>query len=261
MAKRSAFTLIELLVVIAIIGLLMAMLMPAMARVREQAKSVTCRSTLVQWGKVFVMYTMDNDGYFASGSSGQMWTTFLQPYYVEPDLRLCPMAIKPSSETGSATPYGGKFMAWGVFDETYAQLGLEGVSGSYGMNGHVSNPPAGVTTDQWGRDLTKTWRSTHVRQTNTIPLFLDCVWLGGAPEQSDAPPQFDGYYEPTALGVNMQGFCIDRHNGKVNALFVDFSVQPVGLKQLWKLKWHQKFDIHAHPPIWPEWMENFKDYD
>jgi prepilin-type N-terminal cleavage/methylation domain-containing protein len=261
MAKRNAFTLIELLVVIAIIALLMSILMPAMARVRKQAKSVTCQSKLSQWGKVFMMYTMENDGYFASGSSGKVWTTFLQPYYIEPDLRLCPMATKPASVTGSPAPYGGKFSAWGVFDETYAQLGLAGISGSYGMNGHVSNPPAGVTTDPWGRDLTKTWRSPNVRAGNAIPLFLDCVWLGGPPEQSDAPPQFDGHYEVTPLGVNMQGFCIDRHHGAVNGLFVDFSVREVGLKQLWKLKWHQKFDTQAEPPLWPEWMKNFRDHD
>ena len=63
------------------------------------------------------------------------------------------------------------------------------------------------------------------------------------------------------LGVNMQGFCIDRHNGFINGLFVDFSVRSVGLKELWKLKWHREFDRNAEPPVWPEWMKNFKDYD
>ena len=56
MHQRRAFTLIELLVVIAIIALLMAVLMPALARARKQARNVTCRALLKQWGIIFSMY-------------------------------------------------------------------------------------------------------------------------------------------------------------------------------------------------------------
>ena len=56
MNNRKGFTLVELLVVIAIIALLMSILMPALARVRKQAKSVICMTNLKQWGSVFEMF-------------------------------------------------------------------------------------------------------------------------------------------------------------------------------------------------------------
>ena len=49
MHKQRGFTLIELLVVIAIIAVLMAILMPALRRVKDQANAVVCRSNLQQW--------------------------------------------------------------------------------------------------------------------------------------------------------------------------------------------------------------------
>ena len=55
------FTLVELLVVIAIIALLMAILMPALQRVRKQTRTIVCRSNLRQVGLIITMYLQDND--------------------------------------------------------------------------------------------------------------------------------------------------------------------------------------------------------
>ncbi len=80
------FTLVELLVVIAIIGILSAILLPALARARESARRASCQNNLKQFGTVFAMYAGENKGDFPPPA----------PYgSVRPDGRSSPLFESP----------------------------------------------------------------------------------------------------------------------------------------------------------------------
>ncbi len=69
--KTEGFTLIELLVVIAIIAILMAILMPALNRVREQGKRAKCLNNLRQLTLAWIMYADENDDKLVNGDTGE----------------------------------------------------------------------------------------------------------------------------------------------------------------------------------------------
>jgi prepilin-type N-terminal cleavage/methylation domain-containing protein len=279
MSKKKGFTLVELLVVIAIIALLMSILMPALSRVRKQAKAVICQTNLKQWGTCFSIYVNTWDGYFMPGwidtsylgieDYEVYWMYALRSCYGdEGDLRLCPSATKPGTEI-DGNEYGvggGPFSAWGVFTEAW-EYAYPGDSGSYGWNGFAGNPPPGKGI--WNPEKKDyNWRRANVNGAANIPLLLDHQWVDCWPGDKDEPPEYDGQPWPDPPTSQMGRFLVNRHEGFLNAVFFDFSVRKFGLKEPWTFKWNRGFNTNdlwtlaggVTPDAWPEWMRDFKDY-
>jgi prepilin-type processing-associated H-X9-DG protein len=102
--------------------------------------------------------------------------------------------------------------------------------------------------------------------------MLDCALWAGLPKSTDAPSTTEDQAIRSTMSITgnngMSLFAINRHNGSINSLFMDWSVRKVAIKQLWTLKWSADFDTRGQwtsasgvkPESWPQWMQNLKDY-
>jgi prepilin-type N-terminal cleavage/methylation domain-containing protein/prepilin-type processing-associated H-X9-DG protein len=246
---RKAFTLIELLVVISILVLLMAILLPTLERVRKQAKAVACQANLRQWGMAITMYGLDHGRQVTYGS---IFPWCIKGGYATRELLLCPMASRYQrgpdglgfTDAGGAVEYGSVSTAWKWAD----------LLGSYG-----------VQSEQATLLCPQTPGAKWERPPN-VPMMWDSALPTVIPwDAYIEPPPYEGAMSDW---LSMMPICINRHNGGINMAFCDASVRKIGLKELWTLKWQERFDPRGpwtkaggvKPEDWPQWMRRFKDY-
>lgn len=98
--NSKGFTLIELLVVIAIIGILSAMLLPALAKAKSKALSVQCISNMKQLNVALELYASDHQSEYPPRAFIPYWTLPLHPYYKNMDVLIC-----PAEKNGSRRSY------------------------------------------------------------------------------------------------------------------------------------------------------------
>ena len=256
-SRRNGFTLIELLVVIAIIAILMAVLMPALQRVRKQAMAAVCESNQHSWALLFQMYAQDYDdklmpGFDCTTNSGGVrdgrnsWMYTLKPYYKDcNDIRLCPRAKRTENE-------GGR-MPWAAWEASPNWTLIAGESGSYGINSWVTSDKTDFLhmVGRWK------WRTMGQRQANQIPMLLDNGFWLTRPRDTDPPPEEDGQFA-WSYGGGLKRIAHDRHNGGINIAFLDLSVRRIRLMRLWQLKWHKEFNTAVYEIMdWPKWIRRY----
>ncbi len=228
MKSKRGFTLIELLVVISIIALLIALLLPALARAKEEGLSTVCLSNLRELGQGYMEYSDANRGqvfpyawdypfYGTTGASAwqynEGWTRLISPYLTSEHIPYLPgttelsepAAIKAIMTCPVTNNSGNIPGSWGPGSAAYAwrQWNADGNDpqggwiSSYGMNGWVYNPAHGQGLYGYILQNLPSYQSGQgvlsyfwpkADVNGAVPLFGDSTWVDGFPLWNDAVP-------------------------------------------------------------------------
>ena len=205
--RRRAFTLIELLVVIAILGILAALLIPALARSKGSAQRIQCTGHLRQLGLATQMYWDDNGGACFRYSSGitnggrQYWFGWLESEVAGEGNR----GFDPTM--GDLWPYlkGRGVDSCPTLHPALAQFKLKatGRTSGYGYNLHLSG-----------------LKLTRIGRTSDLALFADAAQVNTfqAPASEENPMLEEFYYVSTNRTEATAHF---RHSRRANVVFCD----------------------------------------
>jgi len=230
------FTLIELLVVIAIIALLMGILLPVLGKVRDQGRTIVCRSNLKQYGIGLRMYLDDNDHLFPDArtwlkSQSHNWVRIGEepdgvfwPYLKDLDVHMCPTFHQWAKDT--------QYSDTAVSYVMNSYVGRQGTIWSDWLGPNVT----GVTKESQvyspARVIVFTEENTWTIEGYSIAPFNDTHFTVG-----NTSRQIDNY----ATFHNTPG---SRDLGSANLVFVDGHVESLkrltNLEEGFRIAWPKK---------------------